>query len=65
MPQEGETYAILFAEDSFYEKALSIANEKIEQGNIASIYKIKPNRIGKEVANFKKNGYEVIVADEQ
>lgn len=65
VPEEGETYAILFAEDSFYEKALTIANEKIEQGNIASIYKIKSNRIGKEVANFKKSGYEVIVADEQ
>lgn len=65
VPEERETYAILFEEDSFYEKALTIANEKIEQGNIASIYKIKSNRIGKEVANFKKNGYEVIVADEQ
>ncbi|WP_454959422.1 histidine--tRNA ligase [Filifactor alocis] len=65
VPEERETYAILFVEDSFYEKALTIANEKIEQGNIASIYKIKSNRIGKEVANFKKSGYEVIVADEQ
>ncbi|MDO4793564.1 MAG: histidine--tRNA ligase [Filifactor alocis] len=63
-PEEEKVYAVLFASQDLYKKALEIADEKIAEGNIASIYKIRSNRIGKEVANFKKNGYEVIVVDE-
>ncbi len=63
-PEEGKRYAVLFADEQFYPKALAFADEKIVEGHIASIYKIKENRIGKEVAAFKKNGYEVVVADE-
>lgn len=63
-PEEEQLYAVLFASEDLYKKALEVANEKIAQGSIASIYKIRSNRIGKEVANFKKNGYEVIVVDE-
>lgn len=63
-PEEETVYAVLFADEALYEKALAFADEKIGQGHIASIYKIKRNRIGKEVASFKKNGYEVIVIDE-
>ncbi|MFC4805407.1 histidine--tRNA ligase [Filifactor villosus] len=63
-PEEEKVYAVLFASEDLYKKALELADEKIAEGNIASIYKIRPNRIGKEVANFKKNGYEVIVVDE-
>lgn len=63
-PEEKKVYAILFAKEELYEKALAFADEKIAEGSIASIYKIKPNKIGKEVATFKKNGYETIVVDE-
>lgn len=63
-PEEKKVYAVLFAKEELYEKALVFADEKIAEGSIASIYKIKPNKIGKEVATFKKNGYETIVVDE-
>lgn len=56
--------AILFVEPGFYKKAAELAQEKIDAGEIASIYQIRKNRIGKEVANYKKRDYEVFVIDE-
>lgn len=64
VPTQKTEYAVLFADEKLYGLALKFADERIKEGNIASIYKIKPNRIGKEVATFKKAGYETLVIDE-
>ena len=64
VPTQKTEYAVLFADEKLYGLALKLADERIKEGNIASIYKIKPNRIGKEVATFKKAGYETLVIDE-
>lgn len=64
VPTQKTEYAVLFADEKLYGLALKFSDERIKEGNIASIYKIKPNRIGKEVATFKKAGYETLVIDE-
>lgn len=64
VPTQKTEYAVLFADEKLYGLALKFADERIKEGNVASIYKIKPNRIGKEVATFKKAGYETLVIDE-
>lgn len=64
VPTQKTEYAVLFADEKLYGLALKFADERIKEGNIASIYKIKLNRIGKEVATFKKAGYETLVIDE-
>lgn len=63
LPNKPEKIAVLFVEEDKYQKAVDKANHIIAQGCIASIYKIKKNKLGNMISTFKKNGYEIEVVE--
>ncbi|MGL5438860.1 MAG: histidine--tRNA ligase [Filifactoraceae bacterium] len=63
LPNRPLKYAVLFVDEEKYEEAVDKANYIIAKGSIASLYKIKKNKLGNMISNFKKNGYEIEIVE--
>ncbi len=59
-----EKVAIVYVDDSFLEKAVSISQELGSQNKITSMYKVNKNKFGKKINRLEQEGFtEIIFVD--
>ncbi|PAB56734.1 histidine--tRNA ligase [Anaeromicrobium sediminis] len=66
IPNKKKKIGLVFIDDKYIDKAISMSEELISDGNIVSVYNFNKNKIDKRMKRLRNEGYEeIIIVDEK